>query len=37
MKHPGMAKMLLFGSAPSNELEHLILNLTQIDLPANTA
>ena len=36
MKHPGMAKMLLFGSAPSNELEHLILNLTQIDLPANT-
>ena len=36
MKHAGLAQIRLFGSVPSDELEHIILNLTQIDLPANT-
>jgi sigma-B regulation protein RsbU (phosphoserine phosphatase) len=36
MKHPGIAQIRLFGSVPSDELEHIFLNLTQIDLPAHT-
>jgi phosphoserine phosphatase RsbU/P len=36
MKHPDMAKIRLFGSVPSHELEYLIHNLTLIDVPANT-